>query len=76
VTSARLAVGAAGEQARGAVSASDALIPFPDTVEVCASAGITAIIQTGGSIRDEESVAVCDANDMVMVATGVRHFRH
>jgi phosphoribosylaminoimidazolecarboxamide formyltransferase/IMP cyclohydrolase len=76
VTSARLAVQAAGAQAKGAVSASDALIPFPDTVEVCAEAGITAIIQTGGSIRDEESVAMCDARGMAMVATGVRHFRH
>jgi phosphoribosylaminoimidazolecarboxamide formyltransferase/IMP cyclohydrolase len=76
VTSAKLAVASAGERARGAVSASDALIPFPDTVEVCAAAGITAIIQTGGSIRDEESVAVCDAHDMAMVVTGVRHFRH
>jgi phosphoribosylaminoimidazolecarboxamide formyltransferase/IMP cyclohydrolase len=76
VTSARLAVQTAGDQARGSVSASDALIPFPDTVEVCAEAGVTAVIQTGGSIRDEESVAVCDANNMVMAATGVRHFRH
>ena len=76
VTSARLAVQSAGERARGAVSASDALIPFPDTVEVCAEAGITAIIQTGGSIRDEDSVAVCDAHGMAMVATGIRHFRH
>jgi phosphoribosylaminoimidazolecarboxamide formyltransferase/IMP cyclohydrolase len=76
VTSARLAIAAAGEGARGAVSASDALIPFPDTVEVCAKAGITAIIQTGGSIRDEESIAVCDAHNMAMVATGIRHFRH
>jgi phosphoribosylaminoimidazolecarboxamide formyltransferase/IMP cyclohydrolase len=76
VTSARLAVQQAGEKARGAVSASDALIPFPDTVEVCAAAGVTAVIQTGGSIRDEESIAVCDANGMVMAATGVRHFKH
>ena len=76
VMSARLAVQAAGAQARGAVSASDALIPFPDTVEVCAEAGITAIIQTGGSIRDEDSVAVCDAHGMALVATGVRHFKH
>jgi phosphoribosylaminoimidazolecarboxamide formyltransferase/IMP cyclohydrolase len=76
VESARLAVKAAGGQARGAVSASDALIPFPDTVEVCAEAGITAVIQTGGSIRDEDSVAVCDEHNMAMVATGVRHFRH
>jgi phosphoribosylaminoimidazolecarboxamide formyltransferase/IMP cyclohydrolase len=76
VTSARLAVAQAGEDARGAVSASDALIPFPDTVETCAAAGVTAIIQTGGSIRDEDSVAVCDQNNMTMIATGVRHFRH
>jgi phosphoribosylaminoimidazolecarboxamide formyltransferase/IMP cyclohydrolase len=76
VNSARLAVAAAGPGAKGAVSASDALIPFPDTVEVCAEAGVTAIIQTGGSVRDDESVAVCDANNMVMVVTGIRHFRH
>ena len=76
VMSARLAVQAGGEQAKGAVSASDALIPFPDTVEVCAEAGITAVIQTAGSLRDEDSVAVCDAHGMAMVATGVRHFRH
>ncbi len=76
VMSARLAVQQAGEKANGAVSASDALIPFPDTVEVCAAAGISAIIQTGGSIRDEDSIAVCDAHGMAMVATGVRHFRH
>ncbi len=76
VTSARLATQQAGGRARGAVSASDALIPFPDTVEVCAEAGVTAIIQTGGSIRDEDSVAVCDARGMAMAATGVRHFKH
>ncbi|MBI5287835.1 MAG: bifunctional phosphoribosylaminoimidazolecarboxamide formyltransferase/IMP cyclohydrolase [Chloroflexi bacterium] len=76
VESARLACGQAGEQARGAVSASDALIPFPDTVEVCAAAGVTAIIQTGGSIRDEDSIAICDQQGMAMVATGVRHFKH
>ncbi len=76
VTSARLAVEAAGERAKGAVSASDALIPFPDTVEVCAAAGVTAIIQTGGSIRDDECVPVCDAHGMAMAATGIRHFKH
>ncbi len=76
VQSARIAVGQAGDAARGAVSASDAFIPFPDTVEICAAAGVTAIIQTGGSIRDEDSAAVCDANNMALVATGVRHFKH
>ncbi len=76
VTSARLAVAAAGARAVGSVSASDALIPFPDTIEVCADAGVMAVIQTGGSIRDDDSVAVCDAHGMAMVATGIRHFRH
>jgi phosphoribosylaminoimidazolecarboxamide formyltransferase/IMP cyclohydrolase len=76
VTSARLAVEMAGERAAGSVSASDALIPFPDTVETCAGAGVTAIVQTGGSIRDEDSVKVCDAHGMAMAATGVRHFKH
>ncbi len=76
VTSARLAVEMAGAKAAGSVSASDALIPFPDTVETCAAAGVTAIVQTGGSIRDDESVAVCDAHNMTMAATGIRHFRH
>lgn len=76
VQSARIACAQAADAARGAVSASDAFIPFPDTVEVCAEAGITAIIQTGGSIRDEDSATVCDANDMALVATGVRHFKH
>ena len=76
VTSARLAVEMAGGKAKGSVSASDALIPFPDTVETCAAAGVTAIVQTGGSIRDDDSVAVCDAHNMTMAATGVRHFKH
>lgn len=70
------AVKQAGDGARGAVSASDAFIPFPDTVEACRDAGVTAIIQTGGSIRDEDSIAVCDAAGMAMVATGIRHFKH
>jgi phosphoribosylaminoimidazolecarboxamide formyltransferase/IMP cyclohydrolase len=76
VTSARLAVASAGAHARGSVAASDALIPFPDTIEVCAAAGVTAMIQTGGSLRDEDSVAACDEAGMTMVATGIRHFRH
>ena len=76
VTSARLAVEMAGAKAAGSVSASDALIPFPDTVETCTAAGVTAIVQTGGSIRDADSVAVCDAHSMAMAATGVRHFKH
>lgn len=76
VNSARIAVEAAGEKARGAVAASDAFLPFPDTLEVVAAAGVTALIQPGGSIRDEECVARADELGVAMVFTGVRHFRH
>jgi phosphoribosylaminoimidazolecarboxamide formyltransferase/IMP cyclohydrolase len=72
----RIAAERAGEKSRGAVMASDAFFPFPDSVEVAAQAGITAIVQPGGSVRDAEAIAVADANNIVMVTTGVRHFRH
>ncbi|PWH19812.1 MAG: bifunctional phosphoribosylaminoimidazolecarboxamide formyltransferase/inosine monophosphate cyclohydrolase [Ardenticatenia bacterium] len=76
VDAARLAVAKAGERARGAVMASDAFFPFPDGVEVAAQAGVTAIIQPGGSVRDEEVIATADQLGIAMVFTGVRHFRH
>jgi phosphoribosylaminoimidazolecarboxamide formyltransferase/IMP cyclohydrolase len=76
VTSVMLAARAAGDRSRGAVMASDAFFPFPDGVEAAAEAGITAIVQPGGSIRDDESIAAADAHDMAMVFTGQRHFRH
>jgi phosphoribosylaminoimidazolecarboxamide formyltransferase/IMP cyclohydrolase len=76
VNSARIAVEQAEELAAGAVAASDAFVPFPDTVEVLAAAGITALIQPGGSIRDEEVVAAADAAGVVMLFTATRHFRH
>lgn len=60
----------------GAVMASDAFFPFPDCVEIAKSAGITAVVQPGGSIRDKNSIEYCDANNMAMVLTGVRHFKH
>lgn len=66
----------AGERARGAVMASDAYFPFPDSVEAAAGYGITAVVQPGGSIRDEQSLQAADAAGMAMVITGVRHFRH
>lgn len=72
----RIAVDRAGERARGAVMASDAFFPFPDSVEVAAQAGVTAIVQPGGSVRDAEAVAAANANNIAMVITGVRHFRH
>jgi phosphoribosylaminoimidazolecarboxamide formyltransferase/IMP cyclohydrolase len=60
----------------GAVMASDAFFPFADSVEIAHKAGITAVIQPGGSVRDQESVDYCDANGMAMVFTGMRHFKH
>ena len=60
----------------GAVMASDAFFPFPDCVEIAKNAGISAVVQPGGSIKDQLSIDYCDANDMAMVMTGIRHFRH
>ena len=76
VNSARIAVEQAGEKARGAVVGSDAFLPFPDTLEVVRDAGCTALIQPGGSIRDELSIECADAAGIPMVFTGTRHFRH
>ncbi len=66
----------AGDRAKGSVAASEALFPFADNVEVGAQAGVTAIIQPGGSVRDDEVVAAADAAGLAMVFTGVRHFWH
>ena len=68
--------GRMGFDLNGAVMASDAFFPFPDCVEIAHNAGITAVVQPGGSIKDAESVSFCDAHGMSMVMTGVRHFRH
>jgi phosphoribosylaminoimidazolecarboxamide formyltransferase / IMP cyclohydrolase len=72
----RIAATRAGDKSRGAVMASDAFFPFPDSVEVAAQAGITAIVAPGGSVRDEEAIAAAEAHGIAMVFTGVRHFRH
>jgi len=74
--SVRIAVDKAGERARGAVLASDAFFPFRDGPDVAAAAGITAIIQPGGSKRDDETIAACNEHGMAMMLTGRRHFRH
>jgi phosphoribosylaminoimidazolecarboxamide formyltransferase / IMP cyclohydrolase len=71
-----LAVERAGDRAKGSVMASDAFFPFPDGVEVGIAAGVTAIAQPGGSIRDQDSIAVADKAKVAMIFTGVRHFRH
>lgn len=72
----KIAAERAREKSLGAVMASDAFFPFPDSVETAINAGITAIIHPGGSIRDAESVAAANAHGVTMVTTGVRHFRH
>jgi phosphoribosylaminoimidazolecarboxamide formyltransferase/IMP cyclohydrolase len=60
----------------GAVMASDAFFPFPDCVEIAGEAGITAVVQPGGSIRDKDSIEYCNEHGLVMVTTGIRHFKH
>lgn len=65
-----------GFDLQGAVMASDAFFPFPDCVEIAYKAGITSVIQPGGSVRDQESIDYCNTNNMSMVVTGTRHFRH
>ena len=76
VYSARIAVDRAEDRARGSVLASDAFFPFPDGVETAAKAGVTAIIQPGGSIRDDEVIRMANRYGIAMVTTGQRHFRH
>jgi phosphoribosylaminoimidazolecarboxamide formyltransferase / IMP cyclohydrolase len=66
----------AGEKSQGAVMASDAFFPFPDSIEEAARAGVSAIVHPGGSLRDTDSVAAADAHQIAMVVTGIRHFRH
>ncbi len=76
VTSVHLSARAAGDDAEGAVMASDAFIPFPDTVEEGAKSGVTAVIQPGGSLRDEEVIAAANNLGLAMVFVGRRHFYH
>ncbi len=76
VDATRLAVEKAGERAAGAVLASDAFFPFPDALEVAAAAGVTAVVQPGGSLRDADVIAAADRLGLAMCFTGVRHFRH
>ena len=68
--------GSFGFSLKGAVMASDAFFPFADCVEIAHEAGINAVIQPGGSIRDVDSIVFCDGHDMSMVFTGIRHFKH
>ena len=76
VDSGMLAMRQAGEEASGSVMASDAFFPFPDNVTQAAKAGITAVVQPGGSQNDQRSIDECNNHDMAMVFTGKRHFKH
>jgi phosphoribosylaminoimidazolecarboxamide formyltransferase/IMP cyclohydrolase len=76
VDSVHIAVRKAGERSRVSVLASDAFFPFRDNVDEAARAGVTAVVQPGGSVRDADAVAACDEHGLAMVFTGVRHFRH
>ncbi len=76
VGSLEIAIRQAGEKTRGSVMASDALLPFRDSVDACAKAGVAAIIQTGGSVRDAEVIQAAEEQGIPMIFTGFRHFRH
>lgn len=76
VGAAKIALEQAGEKAKGSIMSSDAFFPMPDTVEEAVKAGVTAIIQPGGSIKDQLSIDVCNEHGIAMVYTGVRHFKH
>lgn len=76
VGAAERALAKAGERARGAVCASDAFFPFRDGPDTLAQAGVTAIVEPGGSVRDDEVIASADEHDIALVFTGERHFRH
>jgi phosphoribosylaminoimidazolecarboxamide formyltransferase/IMP cyclohydrolase len=76
VDSVYISVRKAGERSKGSVLASDAFFPFRDNIDEAAKAGITAVVQPGGSMRDQDSIQACDEHGLAMVLTGVRHFRH
>ena len=76
VDSVEIALKKAGERVAGAVLASDAFFPFPDGVELAAKAGVSAIIEPGGSVRDNEVIEAANRHKVAMVFTGIRHFKH
>jgi phosphoribosylaminoimidazolecarboxamide formyltransferase / IMP cyclohydrolase len=76
IVAAQISIEKAAEKSKGSVLASDAMFPFNDVVEAAAKAGVTAIIQPGGSIRDSDSIEMADKNNIAMIFTGERHFKH
>ncbi|MDX1683555.1 MAG: bifunctional phosphoribosylaminoimidazolecarboxamide formyltransferase/IMP cyclohydrolase, partial [Phycisphaeraceae bacterium] len=76
VAACRLSIEKAGDRAQGSVAGSDAFFPFPDGPELLIDAGVKAIVQPGGSKRDDQTIEVCDKADVTLLMTGHRHFRH
>jgi phosphoribosylaminoimidazolecarboxamide formyltransferase/IMP cyclohydrolase len=76
VDSTNIAISKSGGRTAGTVMASDAFFPFPDCIEIAAKVGITAIIQPGGSKKDQDSIDAADKHGIAMVFTGERHFKH
>jgi phosphoribosylaminoimidazolecarboxamide formyltransferase/IMP cyclohydrolase len=76
VDSVEIAIAKAGQRAAGSVLASDAFFPFPDSIPKAAAAGVTAIIQPGGSVKDGEVIAAANEHGIPMIFTGRRHFKH
>jgi phosphoribosylaminoimidazolecarboxamide formyltransferase/IMP cyclohydrolase len=76
VDSARLAISRAGDRAKGSVAASDAFFPFPDGLEVLVEGGVKAIVEPGGSVRDDEVIAAAKSAGVTLYFTGTRHFFH
>jgi phosphoribosylaminoimidazolecarboxamide formyltransferase/IMP cyclohydrolase len=76
VDSTHMAIRKATERSRGSVLASDAFFPFRDNIDEAAKAGVTAVVQPGGSMRDADSITACDESGLAMICTGIRHFRH
>ena len=76
IWSTQMAIERSGEKVKGAALASDAFFPFDDCVKACAEAGISCIIQPGGSVRDQDSIDACNKYGIAMIFTGMRHFKH
>ena len=76
VDSVEISIDKAGDRVAGSILASDAFFPFPDSIESAAEAGVVAIVQPGGSRRDDEVIEACDEHNLPMVMTGRRHFKH
>ena len=76
VDSVDIAIAKAGQRIAGAVLASDAFFPFPDSIHKAAAAGLAAIIQPGGSVKDADVIAACNEHGLPMIFTGRRHFKH